>query len=141
MSIRTLLPRYPADPVWFAEKFLIDPDTAKPFEFTDHERELLRCPPFADFDARLTYLNEELENRKTDLAPIYLITILVFFRAKKPEISSGSCERINRKFEAMRRIVESSPLLLNEARISPDRIMIAGSTVIDHNRIYADIEG
>jgi hypothetical protein len=127
MSIRTLLPRYPADPVFFLEGFLIDPDTGKPFDLLDYERELLRSPINADLQERLTYLGEELKYRSTILRAIYLITTLVLFRDHKPEVFSASCDRINREFEMIQRIVESSSLLLAEATITPEQIIIAGS--------------
>ena len=140
MSRRTNLPRYPAVPVLFVETFLINPDTGKSFDLLDHERELLRSPRITDFAGRLAYINEEFKYRPTSLAAIYLITTLVLFRDAKPEVFCGSCDRVNHEFDVIKRIVESSPLLRAQARISPDKIMIAGSVVMDHNQLYAHIE-
>ena len=141
MSKRTKLPRYPADPVFFVEKFLINPDTGRPFDMLDHEREFLRNSLATDLDGALNHLNTDFSYRKTSLSAICLITTLVLFRDAKPEVMCGSCDRVNHEFEMIQRIVESSPLLRAEARITTDKIMIGGSVVIDHNQIYAHIEG
>jgi hypothetical protein len=131
MSTRTNLPRYPADPVLFVETFLINPETGKPFELLDYELELLQGPLTADLAEHLSYLNEKFKYRTTNLTAIYLITTLVLLKDAKPEVMSGSCDPINHTFKAIQRA---------EARITPGKITIGGSVVIDHNRIYADIE-
>jgi hypothetical protein len=133
--------RFPIDPVLFAERFLINPDTGTPFDLLDDEREFLRTPRFADFAGRLSYLNAQFTCRTRTLQAIYLITTAVMFRDSDHMVMCGSCEDVNRDFEETQRIVESSPLLRATAIIAPGRIMIGASVLIDHNRLYDDIEG
>jgi hypothetical protein len=78
---------------------------------------------------------------KTTFAAIYVITIVLLFGGPYPEAICAANDHeqsVGRVFAAIRRIIECSPLLHAEAKITADKITIA-STAIPSN--YATAAG
>ncbi len=125
-----------AHPVEFIETILYDPETSTPFKLLPAERAFLEHAFKLRDDGKLLY--PELiyscpkKSGKTTLAAIFVITLLLLFGDALPEavIAANSYEQtVARVFMMIRRIIEASPLLRGEAKITEAKITIAGATV------------
>ena len=99
-------------------------------------------------DGRLLY-PEQLyscpkKSGKTTFAAIYAITIVVLFGGTYAEAICAANDReqaMGRVFAAIKRIVECSPLLQAEAKITADRIIIADAVINAIPTSYASAAG
>jgi hypothetical protein len=123
------LKRWRADPVLFVEECLIDPETKQPFVLLEAEKRFLEHAFQTDEYGRLRY--PELlyacpkKSGKTTFVAIIVLTMLLLFGGSYPEatICANDYEQAQaRVFTMIRRIIECSPLLLIEARITQDKI-------------------
>ena len=123
------LKRWRADPVLFVEECLIDPETKRPFVLLEAEKRFLEHAFQTDEYGRLRY--PELlyacpkKSGKTTFAAIIVLTMLLLFGGSYPEatICANDYEQAQaRVFTMIRRIVECSPLLRVEAKLTQDRI-------------------
>jgi phage terminase large subunit-like protein len=148
MPSPTKLAQWRADPIKFIEEVLINPETERPFELLDAERCFLEHAFRTGEDGRLLY-SEQIyscpkKSGKTTFAAIYVITLVLLFGGAYPEaiIAANDFEQsVGRVFTAIKRIVERSPLLHKEARITADRIMIAGAVITAIPSNYASAAG
>ena len=123
------LKRWRADPVLFVEECLIDPETKQPFVLLAAEKRFLEHAFQTDEYGRLRY--PELlyacpkKSGKTTFAAIIVLTMLLLFGGSYPEatICANDYEQAQaRVFTMIRRIVECSPLLCVEAKLTQDRV-------------------
>jgi hypothetical protein len=132
------LSRWRADPAAFIERYLIDPKTGEPFELLEAERWFLKFALKLDARGRLLY--PELvygaikKSGKTGFAAIFVITVLLLYGGRYAEAycCANDLEQAqSRVFELCCRIVEASPLLKREAKITGNRIVFpaTGSTI------------
>ena len=147
MTPRPDLARWRADPIAFIEEVLIDPGTKKPFVLLEVEREFLKHAFATGADGRLLYPEQVYacpkKSGKTTLAAIYVITIVLLFGGPYPEAicaANDYDQSVGRVFAAIRRIIEASPLL-REAKITTDKITIAGAVIIAIPSNYASAAG
>ena len=124
-----VLARWRSSPTEFIEHVLHDPETNKPFVLLDAEREFLKHAFKLDADGRLLY-PEQLygapkKSGKTGFAALHMLTTILLFGGAFGEgyaLANDLEQATSRVFQAIRRIVEASPLLKREARITADRI-------------------
>jgi phage terminase large subunit-like protein len=144
------LARWRANPVEFIEQVLVDPETGKPFVLLDAERWFLKFAFTTDENGRLLY--PELiygaikKSGKTGFAALFVITILLLYGGRYAEayvIANDLEQAQSRVFEMCRRIVEASPLLRSEARITANRIIfeVTGATIQALASDYASAAG
>ena len=144
----TKLARYRADPVAFIEEVLIDPETGSPFVLLDAERAFLKHAFTTGANGRLLY--PELvyscpkKSGKTTFAAIIVITLVVLFGGTHPEAVCAANDHeqaMGRVFAAIKQIVECSPLLRTQAKITADKISIAGAVISAITSNYASAAG
>jgi terminase large subunit-like protein len=123
------LKRWRANPVLFVEECLIDPETKRPFVLLEAEKRFLEHAFQTDEYGRLRY--PELlyacpkKSGKTTFAAIIVLTMLLLFGGSYPEatICANDYEQAQaRVFTMIRRIIECSPLLRVEAKLTQDRV-------------------
>ena len=148
MTPRTTLARWRADPIAFIEQALIDPETKKPFVLLEVEREFLKHAFATGADGRLLFPEQVYscpkKSGKTTFAAIYVITVVLLFGGAYPEAICAANDReqsVGRVFAAIRRIIECSPLLHAEAKITTDKITIAGAVITAIPSNYASAAG
>ena len=111
-----MLARWRSNPISFIETVLYDPETKKPFKLLPAERAFLEHAFKRDDDDRLLYPEQiyscPKKSGKTTFAGYPEATIC----ANDQEQSVG------RVFTMIRRIIESSPLLKREVKITQERI-------------------
>jgi Phage Terminase len=124
-----MLDRWRSNPISFIETVLHDPETKKPFKLLPAERAFLEHAFKRDDDGRLLYPEQiyscPKKSGKTTFAGIHALTTLLLFGGSYPEatICANDYEQAQaRVFTMIRRIVESSPLLCVEAKLTQDRI-------------------
>src|SRR5262249_35880233 len=148
MAHRTNLARYRGDSILFIQAVLIDPETGRPFILLDAERQFLRYAFVTGPDGRLLYPEQVYscpkKSGKTTFAAIYVITIVLLFGGSYPEAicaANDYDQSVVRVFAAIKRIIECSPLLRAEAKITTDKITIAGATITAIPSNYASAAG
>jgi phage terminase large subunit-like protein len=143
-----LLAKWRANPLGFIERELHDPATGKPFVLLPAERDFLRHLFTFTEDGRLRYPEAiyaaPKKSGKTTLAAIVVITLLLLYGSRYAE---GICcandfeQASSRVFEMVRRIIEVSPLLRADAKLTQDKITLAGTTVTAIPSNYASAAG
>ena len=126
----TALTHWRANPIEFIETVLCDPETNKPFVLLPAERAFLEQAFKLDDNGRLLY-PEQLygapkKSGKTGFAALHVLTTILLFGGAYGEayaLANDQEQAQSRVFQAIRRIVECSPLLKREARITQDRIV------------------
>ena len=115
------LARWRADPAAFVERYLIDPETGKPFKLLPAEREFLKHALATDAAGRLLFpelvYGAPKKSGKTGFAAIFMLTLLLLYGGRFAEgyAAANDLEQAQgRVFEMVRRIVEASPLLRPE---------------------------
>jgi phage terminase large subunit-like protein len=124
-----MLSRWRSDPISFIEAVLHDPETKKPFKLLPAERAFLEHAFKRDDNGRLLYPEQiyscPKKSGKTTFAAIHALTLLLLFGGAYPEATicaNDQEQSVGRVFTMIRRIVESSPLLKREAKITQDKI-------------------
>ena len=124
-----MLPRWRSNPISFIETVLYDPETKKPFKLLPAERAFLEHAFKRDDNGRLLYPEQiyscPKKSGKTTFAGIHALTLLLLFGGSYPEATicaNDQEQSVGRVFTMIRRIIESSPLLKREAKITQDRI-------------------
>jgi hypothetical protein len=112
----------------FIEQCLINPETGRPFVLLEAEREFLKHAFATGPDGRLLYPTliyaAIKKSGKTTFAGIVVPTLLLLFGGRYAEgycIANDLEQSKARVFEAIKRIVQASPLLANEADITPTK--------------------
>jgi len=123
------LARWRANPVEFIETVLINPETGKPFGLLPAERAFLAHAFKTAESGKLLY--PELlyscpkKSGKTTFAAIFVLTLILLYGGAFPEATLAANDQdqaVGRVFEACRRIIEASPLLKREAKVTESRI-------------------
>ena len=125
----TALSRWRAEPCRFIETVLFDPQEGKPFVLLDAERVFLAHAFRLGETGKLLY-TEWLyscpkKSGKTTFAAIVCLTIILLYGGHFPEATLAANDQeqaVGRVFEMCRRIVECSPLLKREAKVTQDKI-------------------
>jgi phage terminase large subunit-like protein len=123
------LGRWRADPISFIETLLVNPETGEAFELLPSERAFLEYAFKIGADGKLLY-PEQLyscpkKSGKTCFAAIIIITMILLFGGAYGEafaLANDQEQARGRVFEMIRRIIEASPLLKREAKITESRI-------------------
>jgi phage terminase large subunit-like protein len=121
--------RWRANPTRFIETVLYDPETKQPFKLLPAEKEFLAHAFKLDDEGRLLYPEQVYaapkKSGKTGFAAMVTLTMLLLFGGQYGE---GYCcandleQAQSRVFQAIKRIVECSPLLKYAAKIMADKI-------------------
>jgi phage terminase large subunit-like protein len=123
------LARWRSDPALFIESVLVNPETGKPFELLPAERAFLQHAFKTGESGKLLY--PELlyscpkKSGKTCFAALFTLTLILLFGGSYPEATLAANDQdqaVGRVFEMCRRIIEASPLLKREAKITESRI-------------------
>jgi phage terminase large subunit-like protein len=124
------LDRWKADPTSFIETVLHDPETGQPFVLLPAEIEFLKHAFKTDVDGKLLYPEQVYaapkKSGKTGYAGLHVLTTILLFGGAFAEgyaLANDFEQAQSRVFQAIRRIVECSPLLCNEATITADKIV------------------
>ena len=116
-------------PIEFIETVLIDPETGQPFELLPAERLFLEHAFTLRADGKLLY-SEWLyscpkKSGKTTFAALIIIAVLLLFGGSYPEafaLANDQEQAQSRVFEFIKRIIQASPLLKDEADITQYKI-------------------
>src|SRR5262245_31495944 len=144
------LARWRQQPAAFIEECLVNPETDVPFELLDAEREFLKHALVTDGDGRLLYPEMIYaaikKSGKTGFAALLVITILLLFGGRYAEaycVANDLEQAQSRVYETCRRIVEASPILHRDAKVSADRISFpaTSATITCLSRDYASAAG
>jgi phage terminase large subunit-like protein len=126
---RSSLARWRADPVTFIEQVLVDPESGQPFVLLDAERQFLKHAFKTADNGRLLYAEQVFgapkKSGKTAFGALHMLTTILLFGGHFGEgyaLANDLEQALSRVFQAIRRIVEASPLLMREARIAADKI-------------------
>jgi phage terminase large subunit-like protein len=125
----TTLASWRADPISFVESVLVNPETGKSFELLPAEREFLRHAFQTGTNGKLKYPEQVYscpkKSGKTTFAALHVLTLILLFGGAYPEavLCANDLEQARGRVHQMCcRIVEASPLLQSEARITEGRI-------------------
>lgn len=130
--------RWRRNPASFIEEVLVNPETGRAFELLPAERIFIRHAFAIGDDGRLVYwewvFSAPKKSGKTGFAALMQITTLFLFGGRYAEgfaLANDLEQSVGRVFEACRRILASSPLLVNEVKIIADKItfIATGSTI------------
>jgi phage terminase large subunit-like protein len=137
-----------SDPVGFIETVLHNPETGKPFELLAAERDFLaHAFQFGD-DGRLRYPEQcfaaPKKSGKTGFAALHMLATVLLFGDRFAEgyaLANDLEQAQSRVFQAIRRIVEASPLLKREAKITADKIVFPAFHSATISAIACDYTG
>ena len=145
---RAALKRWRQSPIQFIEEVLVDPESGQPFVLLPAERQFLEYAFKVGPDGRLLYPEQiyscPKKSGKTAFAAIVTITVTILFGGRFAEgisCANDFDQSVGRVFQAIRRIIECSPLLRSEARMLADKITVAGVTLIAIPTNYASAAG
>jgi phage terminase large subunit-like protein len=123
------LARWRRNPVGFIESVLYDPAQGAPFRLLPAERAFLAHAFELGDNGRLKYpewlYSCPKKSGKTTFAALLCLTVILLYGGSHPEATLAANDQeqaVGRVFEMVRRIVECSPLLKREARITSDKI-------------------
>src|ERR1700693_5107556 len=124
------LSTFRADPVLFIERVLHDPETGQPFKLLSAERAFLKYAFTTGPDGKLLYpeliFGAPKKSGKTGFAALVVLTVVLLHGGRFGEaytLANDLEQATGRVFQAIRRIVEASPLLRNEAKVTADKIV------------------
>jgi terminase large subunit-like protein len=145
---RTNLTRYRANPALFIEEVLINPETGRPFVLFKAEKKFLKHAFKRGRNGRLLYPEQiyscPKKSGKTTFAAIYIITMVLLFGGPFAEAivaANDFDQSVGRVFEAIRRIIECSPLLRGEAKITANKITLNRAVITAIPNNYASAAG
>lgn len=142
--------RWLADPVTFVQEVLINPETGKPFQLYPEQKKFLRIALQRKANGRLAYpemvAGQPKKSGKTALAAMILIYVVRVLGGRFAEgyvLANDFEQSRGRVFEAACRIVEASPLLAADARITQNKIEFqdSGATITALASDYAGNAG
>ena len=145
-----VLERWRAEPQRFIAEVLRDPETNRSFELLPAEQAFLAHMFATDDDGRLKYpelvYSSIKKSGKTTFAAITTIVIVLLFGGRYSEgyvVANDLEQAVSRVFEMIRRIVEASPLLAAEAKVTADKItfVTTGATITALASDYASAAG
>jgi Phage Terminase len=126
---RSTLQRWRQLPISFITEILRDPETNKPFQLLDVQKQFFTHAWQLNDDGRLTYPEQcfgaPKKTGKTATAAMHVLTTTCLFGGRWAEaycVANDLEQAQGRVFQAVRRIVEASPYLKREAEITQTRI-------------------
>jgi phage terminase large subunit-like protein len=129
MLTASALARWRQRPIEFIETQLYDPETRRPFVLLPAEREFLKHAFRLDASGRLLYpemvYSCPKKSGKTTFAALLILASVLLFGGAFAEafaLANDQEQARARVFEMIRRIIEASPLLRREAKITESRI-------------------
>jgi phage terminase large subunit-like protein len=119
-----------SNPISFIEQHLCDPETGRPFQLLPAEKDFLEHAFRLDADGRLLYPEQAFaapkKSGKTAFGALFMLTMLLLFGGHYGEgyaLANDYDQAAGRVFQAIKRIVEASPLLKDAARITAEKIV------------------
>ena len=116
-------------PTSFIETVLHDPETGRPFKLLPAERDFLQHAFQTNTEGRLRYPEQVFgapkKSGKTGFAALHMLTMILLFGGRFGEgyaLANDFDQAAARVFQAIARIVEASPMLQREAKITADKI-------------------
>ena len=126
--------RYRANPAQFVREVMVNPETGEPFELLPAEVVFLDHAFRTDANGRLLYPEQVFsapkKSGKTGFAALHTLTMCLIFGGQYSEaycIANDLEQAQGRVFQAVKRIVESSPQLRAFARVYSDKIDFPGT--------------
>jgi phage terminase large subunit-like protein len=126
---RRTLAQWRADPAAFIEGVLHDPETGKPFRLLDAEKQFLAHAFKTNSNGRLLYPEQVYacpkKSGKTGFAAMHVLTTVLLFGGRFAEgyaLANDEEQAGARVFAAIKNIIQASPLLRHEAKITVDKI-------------------
>jgi phage terminase large subunit-like protein len=126
---QSAIARWRADPIGFIERHLINPETGSPFELLPAERAFLEHAFKIGADGKLLYPEQVYscpkKSGKSCFAALIVITMILLFGGAYGEafaLANDQEQARGRVFEMIRRIIEASPVLKHEAKITESKI-------------------
>ena len=123
------LERWRREPTSFIEQVMVDPETGRPFQLLPCQRRFFTEAYRTNDVGRLLYPEQGYctpkKTGKTGMSGMHAITTALVFGGRYAEgytLANDLEQAQGRVFAAIRRIVECSPYLLREAKISANRI-------------------
>src|SRR5262245_7065817 len=129
---------------------MVDPETGGPFVLLDAERNFLDHAFKRDDSGKLVYPEQVFaapkKSGKTAFSAMMMLTTTLVFGGKFAEgycVANDQEQSVGRVFQAIRRIVEKSPLLRREANITQYRIEFpaTGASIVALASDYAGAAG
>src|SRR5258705_13263574 len=143
--------RWRSDPILFIESVLHDPETGKPFQVLPAEKQFLAYAFKLDDNGRLLFpelvFSAPKKSGKTGFAALITLTMLLLFGGHYGEaysLANDYEQAASRVFQAIRRIVEASPLLRHAAKVMADKIIFPtfrGAVITSLASSYASVAG
>ena len=142
--------RWRADPASFMEETLADPEVGTAYRLLPAQREFLGHAFQTDESGKLLYPEQVFaaikKSGKTAFAAMCGLTTCLLFGGRYAEcivVANDHEQAMGRVFEAMRKIVECSPWLRRQARITQDKITFPslGATIRAIPSNYAGAAG
>jgi phage terminase large subunit-like protein len=116
-------------PISFVETVLVNPETRRPFELLPAERAFLAHAFRLDTNGRLLFPEQVYscpkKSGKTTFAALHVLTLTLLFGGAYPEATlcaNDQEQARGRVHEMAARIIEASPILKREAKITESRI-------------------
>jgi Phage terminase-like protein, large subunit len=129
----TNLERWRETPLDFIEQVLCDPETGEPFVLNQAERDFLQFAFKRNENGRLLFpelvFGAIKKSGKTTLAGIIMLTMLLLFGGRFAEgfcVANDLEQAQSRVFAIIKRIIEASPLLKREAKVTADKVIFPG---------------
>jgi hypothetical protein len=147
---QSALRHWQREPIRFIEEILTDPETGKPFELFPAEREFFQHAWQRNDDGRLRYTEQcfaaPKKSAKTQIAGMHMATAILVFGGRYAEgycVANDLEQAQGRVFQAIRRMVETSPYLAREADITQRVITFpqTGATITAIGGDYASAAG
>jgi phage terminase large subunit-like protein len=142
--------RWRRDPCSFITEIIVDPETGLPFQLLPAEREFFKHAFKTDDSGRLLYPEQVFaapkKSGKTALGALHLLVTTLVYGGPYAEayaLANDLEQAQGRVFRAIQRIVESSPVLRDEANVRADRIEFpsSGATIMALASDYAGAAG
>ena len=126
----TALMHWRDSPIAFIERVLCDPETNEPFVLSDAERNFLERAFTLGEDGKLKYpelvFGAIKKSGKTTLAAIIMLAMILLFGGRFAEgycVANDLEQAQSRVFAMIKRIIEASPLLQREAKVTADKVV------------------
>jgi phage terminase large subunit-like protein len=140
-----------SNPISFIELHLCDPETGKPFQLLPAEKDFLAHAFRLDADGRLLYpeqlFSAPKKSGKTGFGALFMLAMLLLFGGHYGEgyaLANDYDQAAGRVFQAIKRIVEASPLLKDAARITAEKIVFPtfhDATITALTSSYSSVAG
>jgi phage terminase large subunit-like protein len=144
------LARWRREPTSFISEVLRDPETNKPFALLPAQHQFFKHAWQFNGDGRLRYPEQQFacpkKSGKTATNGMHVLTTCLVYGGSYAEayiVANDLEQAVGRVFEAIRRIVEASPLLRREATITQSKITFpaTGATISAIASDYAGAAG